>query len=120
MVWFTPPSRGRKRAMHYATRDAQSQVCRSRKSSGVSPAGHPDAFLVSGLFRGRRFLRLLALLIVLSVAQGNAARATPQDVLFSQSPREVDAYDFVELTLNVSKPDARNPFTEVTVEGHFE
>ena len=106
--------------MDYATRDAESQVCRSRKSGGVSLAGHPDAFPASKLFRGRRFLRLPVLLILLAAAQGNAARATPQDVLFSQSAREVDAYDFVEVTLNVSKPDARNPFTDVTVEGHFE
>jgi uncharacterized protein DUF5060 len=36
-----------------------------------------------------------------------------------QSAPTVDAYDFVEVTLNVAQPDAKNPFTDVTVSGEF-
>src|SRR5262249_1324488 len=36
-----------------------------------------------------------------------------------QSTPTVEAYDFVEVTLTVAGPDARNPFTDVEVEGQF-
>src|SRR3989442_1108987 len=41
------------------------------------------------------------------------------NVSFSQSVETVDAYDFVEVTLNVDKPDARNPFLDVAVTASF-
>ncbi len=31
----------------------------------------------------------------------------------------MDGYDFIEVTLRVDQPDARNPFTDVSVEGRF-
>ena len=40
-------------------------------------------------------------------------------VSFSQSVETVEAYDYVEVTLNVDKPDARNPFLDVAVTGSF-
>src|SRR5438046_5142321 len=40
-------------------------------------------------------------------------------VSFSQSVEAVEAYDYVEVTLNVDKPDARNPFLDVAVTGSF-
>jgi hypothetical protein len=36
-----------------------------------------------------------------------------------QSAQTVDAYDFVEITLQVARPDAANPFTDVSVTGSF-
>ena len=35
------------------------------------------------------------------------------------SATKVEAYDFVEVSLNVASPDARNPFTDVTVQAQF-
>jgi len=37
----------------------------------------------------------------------------------SQSAETVDAFDFVEVTLAVTQPDAPNPFTQVAVTGEF-
>ncbi len=48
-----------------------------------------------------------------------AAIAAPKKVSFSQPPKSVDAYDFVEVTLNVEGPDATNPFTDATLRGSF-
>src|SRR6266496_251927 len=38
---------------------------------------------------------------------------------FSQSLETVEAYDYVEVILNVDKPDAGNPFLDVAVTGSF-
>ena len=46
--------------------------------------------------------------------------AQPTVVAFSQSVQSVEAFDFVEIKLNVESPDAKNPFTGATVEGRFE
>jgi hypothetical protein len=43
----------------------------------------------------------------------------PGDVSFSQAAQSVDAYDFVEITVTVASPDARNPFTDATLLGSF-
>jgi hypothetical protein len=40
-------------------------------------------------------------------------------VTFAQSADRVEAYDFVEVTGAVSKPSAKNPFTDVTVTGQL-
>ena len=48
--------------------------------------------------------------------------AQPPDapaVAFAQSVDKVEAYDFVEVTVTVPKPTAKNPFTDVTVTGQF-
>jgi hypothetical protein len=45
-------------------------------------------------------------------------RAEPR-VEFIASATEVACYDFVEVTLNVTGSEARNPFTDVTVQGTF-
>ncbi|HET7840496.1 MAG TPA: DUF5060 domain-containing protein, partial [Terriglobia bacterium] len=47
------------------------------------------------------------------------AQGAPLNVTFTQSAETVEAYDFVEVTLNVASPDAKNPFTDVVVEGQF-
>ncbi len=48
-----------------------------------------------------------------------AVFASPANVTFSQGAAAVEAYDFVEVTLNVASPDATNPFTDVAVQAHF-
>jgi hypothetical protein len=47
------------------------------------------------------------------------ALASPANVSFSLSAPAVDTYDFVEVTINVASPDAKNPFTDAVVEGQF-
>src|SRR5689334_3979541 len=41
------------------------------------------------------------------------------NVSFSQEAETVEAYDFVEVTVRVDKPEARNPFLDATVTGSF-
>src|ERR1051326_7314494 len=43
----------------------------------------------------------------------------PGDVSFSRAAQSVDAYDFVEITVTVASPDARNPFTDAPLLGSF-
>src|SRR5262249_9620498 len=47
------------------------------------------------------------------------AHAAPQAVSLTQSAPAVEAYDFLEVTLQLDSPDAKNPFTDVQVEGAF-
>lgn len=61
---------------------------------------------------------LLAILMM-AAAPSRVIQAVPGSVSFSQSAQSIDAYDFVEVTLNVASPDAKNPFTDVAVEGQF-
>lgn len=49
-----------------------------------------------------------------------SAFAVPSNVTFARAAPSVDAYDFVEVTVNVKDPDARNPFTDASVSGSFE
>jgi hypothetical protein len=92
----------------------------------VSPGGVQSPFggltLWSCPIRGAgpEWKWLLIALLVLAGAQSGPVQAAPGEVSFSQSAPAVEAYDFLEVTLNVAKPDARNPFTDVTVEGYFE
>jgi hypothetical protein len=46
--------------------------------------------------------------------------SAPLHVSFSQSDSSVEAYDFVEVAVNVSWQHARNPFTDATFKGWFE
>lgn len=62
---------------------------------------------------------LLAAIFLTALTQAALLEAAPKNVTFSQSAAVLETYDFVELTLNVAKPDARNPFTDVVVEGSF-
>jgi hypothetical protein len=49
-----------------------------------------------------------------------AASAAPRGIVFSQSAPSVEAYDFVEVTVNISAPQTANPFTADSLEGSFE
>jgi hypothetical protein len=50
---------------------------------------------------------------------GWMAWSAPGEVALTQSGATVAAYDFVEVSLRVSGPTARNPFTDVAVTGAF-
>ena len=62
---------------------------------------------------------IAALTIILITCPPVSLHGSPQDVEFTQSARNVDTYDFVEITLNVKSPDAENPFVDAIVEGWF-
>jgi hypothetical protein len=47
-------------------------------------------------------------------------QAAPKAVSFLQSAQAFNAYEFVEVTVQVTQPDAKNPFTDVTVHGSFQ
>src|SRR5678816_1710208 len=57
---------------------------------------------------------------LLFLALASPLSGAPKKVGFSQSAESVEAYDFVEVSVNVEGPDAANPFTEVKVSGSFE
>ncbi len=63
---------------------------------------------------------LLPAIFLTALTQPALLKAAPKSVTFSQSAPVVEAYDFAEVTLNVERPDARNPFTDVVVEGSFQ
>ena len=83
--------------------------CLGRRSSSV------DACLA--LRQG--WILLIAALLVTTVAKPIRLWSAPRDVSSSQSAQSVEAYDFVEVTLNVSGPDAKNPFADASVQGEF-
>src|SRR5690242_11966988 len=57
---------------------------------------------------------VLALFLIMGALQ-----AAPQAVSFLQSAQSIDAYDFVEVSVQVTQPDVKNPFTDVSVRGTF-
>jgi hypothetical protein len=63
---------------------------------------------------------VLATLSISSFALLGCDSSAPLHVSFSQSHPSVEAYDFVEVTADVSWPHARNPFTDATLKGWFE
>ena len=54
-----------------------------------------------------------------SVLLASPARAEPGSVAFSQSASSVEAYDFIELQITVTSPDAKNPFGDASISGQF-
>jgi len=64
----------------------------------------------------RRFLFLIGSILIL----GSALEGAPRTVTFTQSAETVEAYDFVEVKLDIDSPDAANPFADVEVTGWFE
>ena len=61
-------------------------------------------------------LRLACLLLAVA---GPTLPGSPLKVTFTQPAKDVEAYDFVEVTANVERPDAPNPYTDVTLSGTF-
>ncbi len=62
---------------------------------------------------------ILTILFLVIASPVSRVFGVPANIGFSQSAQIVDAYDFVEITLNITSPDAKNPFTDVMVEGQF-
>jgi len=62
---------------------------------------------------------MLSIIFAVGTLQSPLVYGSPVNIEFVQSAQTVDAYDFVEVTLQVEKPDAGNPFTDVVVEGWF-
>src|SRR5437667_10115678 len=54
-----------------------------------------------------------------SLALMSSTAWAASNVSFSQSVESVEAYDYVEVTLNVDKPDARNPLLDLAVTATF-
>lgn len=76
---------------------------------------------VSGLICCIRMLGPALLFGCILLALGSAAaNAQPGRLSFSQSAPSVGAYDFVEVTLEISSPDVKNCFTDASFEGHFQ
>jgi len=48
-----------------------------------------------------------------------AADQDPAGITFAKSATGVDVYDYVEVTIHVTRPTAVNPFTDVVVAGEF-
>jgi hypothetical protein len=59
------------------------------------------------------------LILALSTALSPIAFAAPPDVSFAPSASSVEAYEFVEVAINVASPDVHNPFTDASVTGTF-
>ena len=56
---------------------------------------------------------------LMSLVLSATSLAGARDVTFLPAAGSVEAYDFLEVTVNVSGPDARNSFTDVTLRGWF-
>ena len=53
------------------------------------------------------------------LAWASPLSGAPKKVVFSQSADTIEAYDFVEVSVNLEGPDAANPFIDVKVKGSF-
>lgn len=67
-----------------------------------------------------RAVTLRISLAVLATCISPHVFAASSNVSFAPSASSVEAYDFMEVAINVAKPRARNPFTDVLVSGTFE
>jgi hypothetical protein len=69
----------------------------------------------------RRWYRsgISAVVIFFIICTPGLLHGSPQDIEFTQSDRNVDTYNFVEITLNMKSPDVENPFVDAIVEGWF-
>jgi hypothetical protein len=75
--------------------------------------------------------RLLLFFCMLTMVHFGCSRKKPEpvaedqpivhgeEVTFSQSSLSTECYDFVEVAMNIAKPAAWNPFTDVSLSGHF-
>jgi hypothetical protein len=74
----------------------------------------------------RRYFRRPAIVILSIAVLGGAVLflggrgLPPRSVSFSQSTKDLRAYDFIEITAQVSAPHAPNPFTDAVIRGAFE
>ena len=101
--------------MQTARQDTRHRIFRKQ----TARCGRADrrSSLVDARLMPRRGLLFLMTVILLVTA--TRLLSAPREVSISQSAQSVEAYDFVEVWLNVSNPDATNPFTDVSVQGQF-
>src|SRR3984957_19546016 len=66
--------------------------------------------------RGSLGLGLTSLLLTIAAAP---IQGSPSRVTFSQSAKDIEAYDLVEVTADVQNPDAPNPFVDASLSGSF-
>lgn len=55
----------------------------------------------------------------LSDGPGKLESSVLPEMSFSQSSDSVEVYDYIEVTIDVSRPNVKNPFTDVFVTGRF-
>ena len=55
----------------------------------------------------------------LTAALAPMMAGAPREVAFSQPAGSVEVYDFAEVAVNITGPDAGNPFTDATLRGTF-
>jgi hypothetical protein len=67
----------------------------------------------------RELIRKIFLWAVLCGSFTAMVRAQPGGIAFTQSAPTVETCDFVEVTIDVAKPDVTNPFTDASVDGQF-
>ena len=78
----------------------------------------PAACLLFSL-EAMAFKASLIFLIAGVVVLPRSVCAAPSNISFAQSAPSTDAYDFIEVTVSVIRPDVRNPFTDASVSGTF-
>jgi hypothetical protein len=62
---------------------------------------------------------ILSLAWLLPAVSAPAVLGSPLKVTFTQAPKDIEAYDLLEVAANVDHPDAPNPFTDATLTGTF-
>jgi hypothetical protein len=113
---------GRTGKFHFITKETTPMVAESKN---VTFRWHRFQIVqeVSQLLPGFRHVagRAVPIISLIAVfATAGVLQAALGDVSFSQSAASISAYDFVEVTVRVTAPDAKNPFTEASVSGQFE
>ncbi len=63
--------------------------------------------------------RAVSVCFVLFACPAIRMMGAPGGINATQSAQTVEAYDYVEVTLNVTSPDAKNPYTDAVVSGQF-
>ena len=90
--------------------------CKCYVMEGIAPGNHchllPFILMVTVLHSGCSRTKSDPIAKDRSIGQAD-------EVTFSQSSPITECYDFVEVTINIAKPVARNPFTDVNVSGVF-
>jgi Protein of unknown function (DUF4038)/Domain of unknown function (DUF5060) len=97
---------------------------RISQTSSVSWRSMPESVFPQKFraLRSRKLIRLATILFIFATALllSSCHKISPAFVSFSQSAPTIQAYDFLEISANVSFPHASNPFTDAEFNGWFE
>lgn len=63
---------------------------------------------------------VVALCVSLSACLPRVLHAAPASVAFSSPAPSIEAYDYIEITANIERPDAANPFEDASLSGTFQ